>query len=178
MQIIIHPYYDPKTLRNDIAILILETPFKLAENVGIVCLPPVGTIFDGEGCIASGWGRTSFKAGTYSPTLKKINLPLIPNNSCLNILRKAALGPYFNLDKSFICAGQNKKDTCKGDGGSPLFCPIIDNPDRYEQVGIVSWGLTCGVYNAPGVYVNVALFRNWIDKQMFYNNFDTNIYTS
>ena len=30
--------------------------------------------------------------------------------------------------------------------------------------GLVSWGVdTCGSH-MPGVYVNVAFFRNWIDK--------------
>lgn len=81
------------------------------------------------------------------------------------------------MHKSFLCAGgEENKDTCKGDGGSPLICPLIGQNNRYEQVGIVSWGLTCGLQNTPGVYVNVAMFSDWIDKEMMLHNFDTNIY--
>lgn len=31
------------------------------------------------------------------------------------------------------------------------------------QIGIVSWGNGCGL-NYPGVYVNVPVIREWIDK--------------
>lgn len=55
-------------------------------------------------------------------------------------------------------------------------CPIPGAEGRYEQVGIVSWGLTCGVQNTPGVYVNVGMFANWIDVNMRENNFDTTVY--
>lgn len=52
-----------------------------------------------------------------------------------------------------------------GDGGSPLVCPILNAPGRYAQAGIVSWGIGCGD-PTPGVYVNVPIFRNWVDEQM------------
>ena len=47
-------------------------------------------------------------------------------------------------------------DTCEGDGGSPLACPLIEDPERKVQVGIVAWGLGCGKENVPGVYASVA----------------------
>lgn len=164
-------------MANDIALIILEAPFKLAENVGVICLPLAGTKYDDTKCTASGWGKNNHKKGSYQSTLKKIDISIVPNKKCVRSLRNASLGQYFSLHNSFICAGGGRnKDTCKGDGGSPLFCPIEGQPNRYEQVGIVSWGLICGKYNTPGVYVNVALFRNWVDNQMLLNNFDTNIY--
>lgn len=87
------------------------------------------------------------------------------------------MGQHFTLHKSFLCAGGGpNKDTCKGDGGSPLFCPIEGQRNRYQQVGVVSWGLICGKYDTPGVYVNVALFSEWIDSEMVLNRFSTSIY--
>lgn len=63
----------------------------------------------------------------------------------------------------------------KGDGGSPLVCPIPGRHEQYYQAGIVAWGIGCNG-NVPGVYVNVPLFRNWIDQQFQYKNLDTKYY--
>jgi secreted trypsin-like serine protease len=40
-----------------------------------------------------------------------------------------------------MCAGgEVGKDACKGDGGSPLVCPVDGKPGHYYQAGIVAWG--------------------------------------
>lgn len=111
--------------------------------------------------------------------LKKVDqLPVVPHDDCQNALRGTRLGKRYNLHKSFICAGGVAgKDTCKGDGGSPLVCPIREGADEYYQAGIVAWGIGCGENNVPGVYVNVALFRNWIDNEVQRHGFDTKTYT-
>lgn len=91
-------------------------------------------------------------------------------------LRKTRLGNYFQLHKSFVCAGGGKgEDTCGGDGGSPLVCPIPGQLGRFHQVGIVSWGIGCGE-DTPGIYVNVGVFREWIDGEMKQRGFDTTTY--
>ena len=46
--------------------------------------------------------------------LKKVELPIVPRNKCMDALRATRLGPKFVLHDSFICAGgQEGKDTCK-----------------------------------------------------------------
>lgn len=176
-QIIIHPNFHSPSLRNDIAIIILKSPFKLSENIGLICLPSQGTQFDMQRCVAAGWGKNSHQKGTYQSTLKKVDLPIVPRSKCLKTLQEVRLGPYFDLHKSFICAGgEANKDTCKGDGGSPLMCPILGRPGKYHQVGIVSWGLTCGLQDTPGVYVNVGLFIEWIDMVLKVHGFDPTVY--
>lgn len=172
-----HPHYDASSLRNDIALLIVARPFKLTENVGVVCLPPHNSYLDSSKCIATGWGKNSYRVDHYQSVLKEVTLPLVSRFLCQKALQKARLGVSFLLHKSFVCAGgEANKDTCKGDGGSPLVCPIEGENGKYEQVGIVSWGLTCGLHDTPGVYVNVALFVKWIDTQMRIHNFDNQIY--
>lgn len=58
-----------------------------------------------------------------------------------------------------ICAIENNKDSCYGDSGSPL---VVKSTS--EQVGIVSWGISCGDPEYPGVYSNVVLVRDWIEE--------------
>jgi len=76
-------------------------------------------------------------------------------------------GKKYKLHDSFICAGGiNGKDTCKGDGGSPLVCPSKYDPDTYVQAGMVAWGIGCGEDGTPGVYASVSKALCWIDYAM------------
>merc|ERR1711913_106079 len=52
------------------------------------------------------------------------------------------------------------KDACTGDGGSPLVCQAQSG--RWTVVGLVSWGIGCAS-DLPGVYVDIAHYRNWIN---------------
>ncbi|XP_054009337.1 phenoloxidase-activating factor 2-like isoform X2 [Hylaeus anthracinus] len=177
-QVIVHNEYYPGALFNDVAILILSEPLTYAENVDIVCLPERNAVLDGSRCFASGWGKDIFgKEGHYQVILKKVELPIVPRNTCEGSLRKTRLGKYFKLHESFICAGgEAGKDTCKGDGGSPLVCPSRNDPSKYVQAGIVAWGIGCGEDGTPGVYSNIPFLRDWIDEQMAFNNLDNTVY--
>lgn len=177
-EIIVHENYHAGALYNDVALLLLQDPVDFAENVDVVCLPDRNTIVNSSHCFASGWGKDVFgKEGKYQVILKKVELPIVQHHVCQEALRRTRLGPYYKLDKSFICAGGLAgRDTCKGDGGSPLVCPRPSDPATYEQAGIVAWGIGCGEDGTPGVYANVAGLRNWIDEQMVYNGLDVNAY--
>lgn len=49
----------------------------------------------------------------YQTILKKVELPIVPNDECQKRLRNTRLGTYFELDNSFICAGGEKGvDAC------------------------------------------------------------------
>lgn len=112
-----------------------------------------------------------------SKIFKSLKVHIMSKQQCLNALRKTRLGIYFELHKSFICArGEENKDICNGDGGSPLVCSIPNQPGRYHQAGIVSWGIGCGDSNIPSVYVNLPIFRQWLDDEMQLHGFDINSY--
>lgn len=176
---IIHKDYYKGNLANDIALLVLNEPFILGETIQTVCLPPQSVNFEYSRCFASGWGKDVFgKQGKYQVILKKVELPVVPFESCQKSLRTTRVGRSFNLHNSFICAGgEPGKDTCKGDGGSPLVCPISGSTDKYYQAGIVSWGIGCGENQIPGVYVNVGLFKTWTDEEFNKLNLETSYYT-
>ncbi|XP_018561637.1 tryptase alpha/beta-1 [Anoplophora glabripennis] len=164
----IHPQYYAGALYNDVALLFLKSPVDIVENVDVVCLPPSNLVVESGRCYATGWGKDVFgKKGKYQVILKKIDLPIVPRDTCQTKLRNTRLGAHFQLHKSFVCAGgEPEKDTCKGDGGSPLVCPIEGSTNRFYQAGIVAWGIGCGENETPGVYVNVPMFRDWIDEQL------------
>lgn len=177
-QIKMHPEYNRASLHNDIALLYLNEPFVLRDNVQTICLPPQDYNFNFKRCFASGWGKDVFgKEGRYQVIMKKIELPVVDNGQCQSSLRETRLGRRFNLHNSFMCAGGERGvDTCSGDGGSPLACPVPGKQDRYYQAGIVAWGIGCGD-QVPGVYGNVAKFRNWIDEVFRSNGIDSTYYT-
>merc|ERR1712211_23345 len=122
--------------------------------------------FDGTTCFATGWGKDQFgAAGQYQVVLKEIDLPVVGHDQCQDSLRTTRLGQKFKLHDSFLCAGGVAgKDTCKGDGGSPLVCPSKYDPNTYVQAGIVAWGIGCGEQGTPGVYADVSKATCWIDQ--------------
>lgn len=173
---IIHPEYKMSSLHNDIAILILTNPIEITESINTICIPSSGITLDNTTCIVTAWNKGRFIKNP-NLFLKLVVLSIIPRQLCIESLRVTRLGPYFQLHKSFLCAGsKKKKDVCYGDGGSPLICEIPGQPNRYHQVGIVSWGIGCGDNKTPGIYVNLPLFRKWIDDEMIKLKYDINIY--
>lgn len=170
-RVVVHDAFNASrsSLHNDIALLFLDSPMRLVENIGSVCLPPAFTSYDRHRCIVSGWGRTNWSLDHERRILKKIRLPVVPQATCERSLRSTRLGKKFRLHRSFICAGgEPGRDACSGDGGSPMVCLVRSrrlNIQQYVQVGIVAVGIGCGNH-VPGVYVNVPEFRPWIDEQM------------
>ncbi|XP_013146563.1 PREDICTED: serine protease 44 isoform X1 [Papilio polytes] len=176
----VHKDFNKGNLFYDIALLFLATPMDLAPNVGVACLPPPRErLAGGTRCFATGWGKDKFgKEGRYQVILKKVEVPVVDRNTCQEKLRSTRLGHFFELHTSFMCAGgEPGKDTCKGDGGAPLSCPIQYETDRYMQSGIVAWGVGCGEDGTPGVYVDVSNLRNWIDDKVAGMGHDPKVYT-
>jgi len=164
----IHPEFNSRNLANDWALLYTTEPFELQEHIDTVCLPEPEEQFDGQNCFATGWGKDQFgAAGEYQVVLKEIDLPIVGHQQCQDSLRRTRVGRRFQLDDSFICAGGIAgKDTCKGDGGSPLVCQSKGDPFTYVQAGVVAWGIGCGEDATPGVYASVSKAVCWIDYSM------------
>merc|ERR1712013_225695 len=160
----IHPEFNPRNLANDWAVLYTSQDFDLQAHIDTICLPQPEELFDFQTCFATGWGKDQFgAAGNYQVVLKEIDLPVVGHDQCEASLRTTRLGKRFQLDDSFICAGGvGGKDTCKGDGGSPLVCQSKFDPTSYVQAGIVAWGIGCGEDNTPGVYASVSKGVCWI----------------
>jgi secreted trypsin-like serine protease len=88
----------------------------------------------------AGFGKDAFGNGKHSFIMKEVDVPVVDPNTCENLLRATRLGKYFELNKhSFMCAGgEDGKDSCTGDGGSPLVC---ETNGVWHVVGLVAWGI-------------------------------------
>ncbi|KAH8357861.1 hypothetical protein KR200_006151, partial [Drosophila serrata] len=161
-----HPSFDWKTGANNLALLFLDQQFDALPHIRPICLPSRNQNFDSRRCIISGWGQDAIEQNAYMNIMKKVDLPIVNSRTCQAQLRRHQ-GSSFRLHNSLLCAGgEGGKDSCTGDGGSPLACPLQNDPTRFEQAGIVNWGIACGEESTPAVYTDVAHFRTWIDDQI------------
>ena len=74
---------------------------------------------------------------------------------------------YRQLDsRMHLCAGGASRDTCKGDSGGPLMCPMpdADGQVRWKVYGITSFGHVAGCGHTAGVYTKVSGVKSWIDS--------------
>ena len=151
--IYINPSFNPGTLENDVAFLVLatasaQTPIKLAgSDEGAVWEPGAPTE-------TSGWGATS-ESGGGSDTLRGVTVPIVSDAVCGS---GAVYGSDFKPG-TMVCAGylEGGKDSCYGDSGGPLQAPAQDDQgDLYRLVGLTSWGFGCAQPNAPGVYARIG----------------------
>jgi len=165
--VVIHPDYYPPGVFNDIALLVLATPADISQpHIGISCLPSSADTFVLDSCTVIGWGKEAFNSPDISAVLKKTRVPVVSHGYCQTSLQNMKLGPRFRLHESFLCAGgQVNQDACTGDGGGPLMCPHGRDQGRWIQVGVVSWGLECGL-SVPGVYADVQRAAPWIQENI------------
>ncbi|XP_045781886.1 phenoloxidase-activating factor 2-like [Maniola jurtina] len=176
-KIIVHDEFFRIHVHNNIALLTLKKPFINEPHVGVACLslalPPPGTV-----CYSMGWGEDFTKSDKYANLLKKITLPLVSSDDCQTRYRNTRLGSRYTLHRSLTCAGgEAMVDTCIGDGGSSLVCPVGNPGDlRYAVVGMVAYGLECGAENIPGVYVKVPELYDWVGAQMAREGFNRSSY--
>ena len=174
--VFLHPHYFNETLYNDIAVVLLESPFDLTNHIDVVCLPngEVSVPSDAQ-CYLTGWGKRN-QTKNIVDILKKIELFMVDATTCESRIRTRQ-SEHFSLHSSFVCAlGAYGGSACTGDGGSALVCPIPGETGRYQQIGVASWGIGCGFSPYPGVYANVPLLKHWVDEIFRDNNLDPESY--
>lgn len=165
-EIVRHPQYSLHNYFNDIALLVLEEPYNITDipYINTLCLRPNIT-YENKRCVVAGWGKDPLTNGT-TKVLKKVELPALAHRKCQELLGKALNDTNYVFHESFMCAGgEEGKDACKGDGGSPLMCPTGIGHSLY-QVGTVAWGIGCGRKDVPGAYSNIIHLHDWIDSKL------------
>ncbi|XP_076284726.1 trypsin-1 [Lasioglossum baleicum] len=160
---VVHSGYKGGVAQHDIALLKLERPLKLNQQVAPVKLPAQGQRQAGQ-AVLTGWGSVSKKLVPQLPSvLQKATVPILDNDDCYKQLTaQPAVGQQPELFDTQVCSGADGKEVsaCSGDSGGPL-------AQNGVQVGIVSWGMMpCGVSHMPSVYTRVASYVDWIHQNM------------
>ena len=156
-RIIRHPQYNSNTSAYDFAIIKLRSPVTnfsggRAGLIPVVAPNQAGLWSPGRTATVTGWGLTS-DGGDASDVLRKVTVPVVSDTAC-----RGAYGREM-ISSVMVCAGQGGRDSCEGDSGGPL---AVRNGTGWVQIGVVSWGYSCGDPGYPGVYSEVAAVRPWI----------------
>jgi len=171
-KIFIHEEFEPDLYEQDIAIVRLSTPVVYTPSLLPVCLPQPTysrkddyTTYLGRKAVLTGWGR-QWSDGPLSTQLQMVKLPVITNSMCMNWYNTSGSKQYIP-ESTFLCAGweEGVMDACGGDSGGPLIVTREDG--RAEVMGVVSWGIGCGIKGRPGVYTRVSQFIPWIKDKIF-----------
>ena len=158
--IYIHSSYLPHTNENDIALIYLEKPVDVNDNVDVICLANKGDVQPTSVCAVAGWGSVSHLHHSSSPLLSN-KVPIVSRQICN---RPSSYGGL--VKEGMICAGFKKggKDSCYGDGGGPLMCN--NSQGRWIIGGVNSWSHGCGLPGKYGVYTFTERYRDWIIRHM------------
>jgi len=160
----VHENFVGELYEQDIALLELEEPMTFNSIVLPVCLPPPLKDHTDQTATLTGWGR-KWNDGPLSDQLNEVQLPVVNNERCMSWYESTGSRQLIP-DSTFLCAGYENgmRDACNGDSGGPLVS-FRDNR-RAELIGLVSWGIGCGVQGRPGVYTRVSRFIDWIHGKM------------
>jgi len=156
-----HPQFDPRTFEYDLALLRFYEPIHYQRNIIPICIPDTNDTFVGRRGTVTGWGRL-YEDGPLPDVIQHVDVPIITNQKCESMYRKA--GYIEDIPNIFVCAGlaEGAKDSCEGDSGGPLV--LEDEDQRWNLVGIISWGIGCALPNQPGVYTRITAFAKWINQ--------------
>jgi secreted trypsin-like serine protease len=157
-QIVPHPDYDPRRLRNDLALVRIQVS---GESVGSPIRlegPPIAEQVGEIGSIP-GWGITKTVVGqTHNEHLQVIQNVILDDAICFSV-------PYYPSLRgaAVFCARSLFKyhKICSGFGGSPLV--MYDSKSNLYLAGIVSWSTVCPESRKnANVYLDVQSYVPWI----------------
>ncbi|XP_058142579.2 testisin-like [Dasypus novemcinctus] len=151
---------------HDIALVKLANSVSYKSHIHPICLLDSTAEFQNRSdCWVTGWGYTDEDQSETDPlpNLQEVQVSIINSSMCSSMYQRSSF--HRTIWGDMVCAGvpQGGKDACTGDSGGPLVCDV---DGLWYQIGVVSWGVGCGRPNRPGVYTNVSVHFNWIQRLM------------
>ncbi|XP_050550399.1 brachyurin-like isoform X2 [Spodoptera frugiperda] len=160
--VVMHGSWNPSMIRNDVAMIRLNSNVGLSNNIALIALPSGSQLnenFAGENAVASGFGLTS-DGGNISTNqfLSHVTLPVITNAVCRSSF------PLIIQDSNICTSGAGGRSTCQGDSGGPL---VVTRSGRPLLIGITSFGSARGCQvGSPAAFARVTSFMSWINGQL------------
>jgi V8-like Glu-specific endopeptidase len=158
---IMHPLYDRKTMKNDIALIKLARSVTFRRGLRPACLPKRYKGYNLKNLNITpkviGWGQTE----NYQPVsshLLQADVSIVDNPTC-----SKKYASFIGITSNQICAGDDERDSCGGDSGGALLSSERDN-GKWSVIGVVSFGARgfCANSRFPGVYTRVDKYLDWI----------------
>lgn len=183
-EIVVHPRYLDHALAGggDIALIKLKTPIEDSVAVEFAREDTEKKLLTrGVKVTVTGWGaiwdpedkeviELLAKINPQHDITEKLNFPkklyaadihVMDREECRSVYEPLQL----TIADSEICAmkPRSASNSCYGDSGGPLVV-LAEDPKRFVQVGVVSWGDRCGRAGNPNVFARVASFSDWIEE--------------
>ncbi|TMW53599.1 hypothetical protein DOY81_001363 [Sarcophaga bullata] len=156
---IIYPTWNPRRLKDDIALVRLPKSVKYNERIQPIQLPKRDyeyRSFEDKLGIASGWGRYATGVHAISNILRYVQLRIVNGQTCKNNF------PLSYRTTNICTSGRYQKSTCNGDSGGPLVLQRRSSKKRV-LVGITSFGSIFGCDRGyPAAFTKVASYLEWI----------------
>jgi trypsin len=158
-----HPLYRPLDgggPLNDVAIVKLDRAVQGVPPVRLATAAEAPLTAGGSPATVVGWGvtRTDLQRAPLATGLQQGDLRILGDRSCNRVYGED--GSYRQsvmlCARSRIANRRPNTSPCVGDSGGPLVVGDL-------QVGIVSFGISCGALNEPTVFSRVAALRPFID---------------
>lgn len=151
----------PYTKHHDIALIRMIEDIDFTQFIRPICLtepfilqPPAHASM-----YVAGFGRTL--TSKLSNVKQKLKLPVFDHQECATQFQNNF---SITLSEDQMCAGgEYMRDTCSGDSGAAL---AQHRDANWYAIGLVSFGIKCGLSNWPGVYTYVPNYINWIVDNM------------
>lgn len=154
----VHPKFDEFTLDYDVCLMQLQSNVNANDAEAIDVISSDATLKIGEVGVITGWGSISEK-GPLADKLETAEVMVVDHADCV----KNFTGQL--ISDNMFCAGVpgDSKDACQGDSGGPF---VINST---ILAGIISWGEGCALPGYPGVYTNLAVLADFVEKTLTEN---------
>uniref|UniRef100_A0A6P4E3D5 Chymotrypsin BI-like n=1 Tax=Drosophila rhopaloa TaxID=1041015 RepID=A0A6P4E3D5_DRORH len=136
----IYPTWNPRRLKDDIALVRLPHAVSFNERIHPIQLPKRHyeyRSFKNKLAIASGWGRYATGVHAISNVLRYVQLQIIDGRTCKSNF------PLSYRGTNICTSGRNARSTCNGDSGGPLVLQRRHSKKRV-LVAITSFGSIYG----------------------------------
>ncbi|XP_076361029.1 uncharacterized protein LOC143252574 [Tachypleus tridentatus] len=157
-KIILHPNFKQigQFTNFDVVLLELQTPIPFDGRGGAICLPK-SEIQPRQLCVTTSWDQTRPEVSSSRQSLHYIPIPTMSAEECNGSAHYNGQLPHTSMCSGFI---DRQEPACQEHPGAPVMC--INDEDRWELHGTLSFQRNCGHSGHPAVYTDISTVSTWL----------------